>query len=263
MLSIENYTFPSTLAEAYQLLQADRKNTILGGCHFLKMGGKKIATAIDLARLELDFIREKATTIEIGAMTTFRALETSPLLAAYFNGILPKSVRDIVGVQFRNMATLGATVYSRYGFSDLITALLALDAAVVLYQAGQVPLAEFLRASGGRDILVKVIIPKTDRKAAFQMMRNSYSDFAILNVAVSRKDDDWKVVVGARPQQAAIAKAASAFLAKSNLTSDEIEQAAVLAAEELTFSSNIRGSQDYRAAVCRILVQRAILEVLG
>ena len=45
----------------------------------------------------------------------------------------------IVGVPFRNCATVGGSVFSRFGFSDLTCALLALDASVVLYRGGELP----------------------------------------------------------------------------------------------------------------------------
>lgn len=262
MITIQDYLLPETLEEAYRILNTKRNNAILGGCAFLRMGSKKIGTAIDLSKLNLNLIKEYEETIEIGAMTTFREIETSPILEKYFNGILPESVRNIVGVQLRNIVTIGATVYSRYGFSDLITALLSLDAEIILYKKGRISLEEFLEEGSEKDILTKIIIPKTDRKAAFQMMRNSKSDYAILNAAVSVEDNDWKVVVGARPQRAKIAKEASDYLAESKLTMEDIEHASILAAKELIFGSNMRASKEYREAICKVLVKRAIMEVL-
>lgn len=263
MIHIQNYETPQTLEEAYRLLNDKKSNTILGGCAYIRMGEKNIATAIDLGKLNLNFIYEKDATIEIGAMTTFREIETSPILKKYFSGILSESVKNIVGVQFRNIVTVGGTVYSRYGFSDLITALLSLDTEVMLQGKGRIPLERFLEEGSHKDILVKIIIPKTNRKAVFQMMRNSKSDYAILNVAVSNKEDDWKIVVGARPNRAKIAKEASEYLSKDNLTQVDIDFAAGLAVKELTFGSNMRGSKEYREAICQVLVKRAIMEVLS
>jgi CO/xanthine dehydrogenase FAD-binding subunit len=262
LITIQNYVLPKTLEEAYAILNEKRNNVILGGSAFLRMGSKKIGTAIDLSEMDLNFINENEETIEIGAMTTFRKIETSPILQKYFNGILPESVKNIVGVQLRNIVTVGATVYSRYGFSDLITALLSLDAEIILYDMGRISLEKYLEKGSKKDILTKIIIPKIDRKSVFKMMRNSKSDYAILNAAVSNKDDDWKVVVGARPQRAKIAKKASEYLAKNKLTNENIEHAAKLVVEELTFGSNIKGSKEYREAICKVIVKRAIMEVL-
>ncbi|MCT4509640.1 MAG: FAD binding domain-containing protein [Tepidibacter sp.] len=262
MISIQNYVFPETLEEAYNILKSKRNNTILGGCSFLRMGSKNIKTAIDLARINLNYIEEHDEIIEIGAMTTFREIETSTILTKYFGGVLSESVKNIVGVQLRNNVTIGATVYSKYGFSDLITALLSLDADVVLYNEGRISLEKFLEESFEKDILTKIIIKKTNKQSVFKSMRNSSSDYAILNVAVSKENMNFKIVVGARPQRAKIAKEASIYLGKSDLTNEDIEESSIIAVKELNFGSNMRGSKEYREAICKVLVKRAIMEVL-
>lgn len=262
MFTLLDLVQPDNLQEAYQILSDKKNNTILGGCAFLKMGSKRIGTAIDLSNLNLSYIKERDGFIEIGAMTTLRELETHPLLLEYFNGVLPKSVYNIIGVQFRNGVTVGASVYSKYGFSDLITALLALDTEIELYKAGRMSLYNFLNKPYEKDILVKLWIKKDNRKAAYLSLRNSASDYSILNVAVSNLDDRWTVAVGARPGKAAIATIASAALAKENLSVEEIEDAAHRTAEELSFGTNARGTADYRKALCKVLVKRGITEVL-
>ena len=262
MFTLLDLVQPDNLAEAYQILSDKRNNTILGGCAFLKMGSKRISTAIDLSNLNLDYIKEQDGCIEIGAMTSLREIETHPLLKEYFNGVLPKSVNNIIGVQFRNGVTVGASVYSKYGFSDLITALLALDTEVELYKSGKMPLVDFLNKPYEKDILVKLRIKINNRNAVYLCLRKSASDYAVLNVAVSKLDDQWTVVVGARPSKAAIAISASVALSKGNLSSEEIETAAHKAAEELSFGTNMRGTAEYRKALCRVLVKRGIMEVL-
>ncbi len=262
MFTIKNYVMAETIEEAYRLLQEGKSNAILGGCAFLKLGSKRIGTAIDLSRLELDFINETAETIEIGAMTSYRAVETNESLNKYFSGVLPRSVGSIIGIQFRNAVTVGASVYSRYGFSDFITALLVLDTEVELFKAGRIPLDRFLREGAPRDILTKLIIKKAEMKASYQMMRNSAVDYPILNVAVSKGPEGWKIAVGARPQRAALALKAAQLLASGELNESDIEAAAALAAEELTFGSNTRGGRAYREAIGRGLIARGIREVL-
>lgn len=262
MFTLQNLVQPETIEEAYKILVEKKANTVLGGCCFLRMGAKRIGTAIELSKLKLDYIKEHNDYIEIGAMTTFREIETSSLLNDYFNGLLPKSVGNIIGVQFRNVVTVGATVYSKYGFSDFITALLALDADVELYEAGRMSLESFLSMPYKKDILTKVLIKKNNRKASYKDFRNSISDYPILNVAVSNMDNQWKVVVGVRPRGAAIAKNASLELSKGNLTETEIEAAANMASEELAFGSNMRAAGEYRKALCKVLVKRAVMEVL-
>ena len=68
--------------------------------------------------------------------------------------------------------------------------------------------------------------------------------------------------MGARPQRAKIAAQASEVLSQGNLTLADIEQAADIAANELTFGSNRRGTAEYRRVLCRVLVKRAVEGVL-
>ena len=262
MFTLKNLVQPDNLAEAYQILSDKRNNTILGGCAFLKMGSKRIGTAIDLSSLNLNYIKEQDGFIEIGAMTSLRELETHALLREQFNGVLGKSVSHIIGVQFRNSVTVGASVHSKYGFSDLITALLVLDTQVELYKGGRMPLAQFLDRPKEKDILVSLRIKNNHRKATYLSLRNSASDYSVLNVAVSKLDDQWTIAVGARPSKAIIAINASAAFSKGNLSIDEIENVAKTASEELSFGTNMRGTADYRKALCKVLVKRGITEVL-
>ena len=66
-------------------------------------------------------------------MTPLHALETHKELNAYTNSAIRESVRHIVGVQFRNCATVGGSIFGRFGFSDVLTMFLALDTWVELY----------------------------------------------------------------------------------------------------------------------------------
>lgn len=262
MVTVVDLAQPDTIEEAYNILIANKSNTVLGGCAFLRLSAGKINTAIDLSNLNLNYIKVQEEEIEIGAMVSFRDIETSPVLNQYFNGVLPGSVSDVIGVQFRNIVTIGATVFSKYGFSDLIPALLALDTEVELGKGGRMPLEQFLDKPGARDILVKIFIKKNKRKAAYHSMRKSRSDFPILNVAVSNMDNKWLIVVGARPSRAKIAKKASEELSNGDLSIENIERAANTAAEELSFEGNMRGTAEYRKAICKVLVKRAVTEVI-
>ena len=62
------------------------------------------------------------------------------------------AVKDIVGVQFRNMATVGGSLWGRFGFSDVLSVFLALDSYVELYKGGIVHLREFAKMPYDRDI---------------------------------------------------------------------------------------------------------------
>ncbi|MBB6217845.1 CO/xanthine dehydrogenase FAD-binding subunit [Anaerosolibacter carboniphilus] len=261
MFTIKELVQPKTIEEAYNTLISRRNNMVIGGSAFLRMGSKKIDTAVDLSNLELSYIKDQDDYIEIGAFTTFREVETSPILVNHFNGVISKAVKNIIGVQFRNIVTVGASVFSKYGFSDLITALLVLDTEIELYKAGRMTLDDFLKRPYEKDILTRVLIKKNQRLASYQDLRNSVSDYPILNVAVSRLDNQWTIAVGARPQKAVIAKKASEELS-NHLDAENLAHYANIAAEELTFGTNERGTAEYRQAMCKVLVKRAMMEVL-
>jgi CO/xanthine dehydrogenase FAD-binding subunit len=262
LFTVTDLVQPETLEEAYNIITLRKNNTVLGGCAFLRMGSKRIGTAVELSKLNLNYIREELDYIEIGASTTFRDIETSPILNCYFSGVLKESMKNIIGIQFRNVVTIGATVFSKYGFSDLITALLALDTEVELYKAGRMSLESFLSKPYEKDLLTKVYIRKNNRKAVYKSLRNSESDYAVLNVAASELEGKWKIVVGARPKGAEIAVNASELLTRYPLEEMNIEKAAQIASEELSYGSNMRGSAEYRKALSKVLVKRAVMEVL-
>ncbi len=248
MYTIRQFLCPSSLEEAYQALTAARNNTVLGGCMWLRLGRRAIGTAIDLSALGLDRITDTGDTIEIGAMVSLRQLETSELLYQQYGTLFRDAVSGIVGTQFRNTATVGGSVFGRFGFSDVLTALLALPAQVKLYHRGTVSIEEFAAMPYEKDILECIILPKQAYAASYQHMRFQATDFPVLTCAVSCQDGVYRVSVGARPQKAC--------LAYSGQTPD-----AQAITDSLNFSSNMRASADYRRKICPVLIRRALEEV--
>lgn len=261
MFTVKQLLQPESAEDAYRMLVGNPANVVLGGCAFLRMGSAKYNTAIDLSRIGWQTIVEHDDRIEIGAMATFRMLETHPALANLGCGVVPRAVGNVVGVQFRNIVTVGATVFTRYGFSDLITPLLALDAEVELVKGGRMSLADFLDRPMQKDILAKVWLRKEARQAAYQSFRISAADFPILNVAVSCLENRWTIAVGGRPARAALAVQAGAILSSGPRTEATLESAAKAAADELAFEGNMRATGEYRRALCEELVRRAVREV--
>ena len=201
MLTIQNYVRAGSLEEAYALCQK-KNNVVLGGMLWLKMQRNRVDTAIDLSGLGLDQIEETDSEYRLGAMVTLRQLELHPGLDRLTQGAMAESVRHIVGVQFRNLATVGGSVFGRFGFSDVLTLLLALEARVVLYRGGEQSLADFAAAPRQRDILTHVIIPKGERRVVYLSQRNTATDFPVLTCALSRREGRTLCAVGARPGRA-------------------------------------------------------------
>lgn len=153
MVTIQNYVRAGSLEEAYELNQK-RTSLILGGMLWTKMQNRRIQTAIDLCDLGLDRIEENEEEFSIGAMVSLRQLELHAGLNEYTHGAVKNAVKDIVGVQFRNLATVGGSIWGRFGFSDVLTVFLAMDTYVELFCGGMVPLREFVNRKQDRDILV-------------------------------------------------------------------------------------------------------------
>lgn len=288
MFTAKDYAMPQSLEEAYEALMARKTNHIVAGCAWLRMGNKRINTAVDLSDVGLDYIRDTGDTIEIGAMTTYRSVETSSLLQENFGGMLSRAVAPIIGVQFRNVVTVGGSVYARFGFSDFLTPLMILDTKVKLYKEGLVSLADFMAMPYKKDILEKLIIQKVPMSASYQMFRNAEADFPIVNLAVSKTDGHYKVAVGARPQKAVCAPKTAAYLdsalggrvegtsvtaggtgdaSAAVLGADGLEEIAAHAGEillsEVSFGSNMRASGAYRAKIAKVLLKRGLKEVEG
>ncbi len=255
-MQFNNYVRVQSLEEAYALNQK-KNNVIVGGMHWLKMMDRPKGTAIDLSGLGLDAIAETEDAFEIGCMVSLRQLETHAGLNAYTMGAVKDAVKDIVGVQFRNTATVGGSLFGRYGFSDVLTVFLAMDCYVECFHAGVIPLAEFAEKPYDRDILVKLIVKKTPLRMAYMAQRHARTDFPILTCACARVDGSWRVSIGARPMKAALVT--DPGLMAGPVTEAAATALGTYAANALTFGSNNRGSADYRKQIAPVLVKRAVL----
>jgi CO/xanthine dehydrogenase FAD-binding subunit len=173
-----------------------------------------------------------------------------------------KAVHDIVGVQFRNMATVGGSLFGRFGFSDVLTVFLAMDACVELYKGGIVSLEEFVNMEKDRDILVRLIVKKKPGCFAYQAMRNQRTDFPVLTCAVSKVDGAYRVVVGARPAKARVLRDEQGLLS-GGVTEESAKAFAAFAAETLPTGSNVRGTAEYRTHLIRVLTRRTLMELEG
>ena len=262
MITFGEYVLPKSAEEAYEALISKKTARLIGGGCFLRMGHKRIGLAIDLSEAGLNYIKDIGPEIEIGAMTSLRDFETSTILKENFGDIIGDSVKHIIGVQLRNIATIGATVFSKYGFSDPITALLSLNADIYLHNGGRISLEDFLKEEDRRkDLLEKIIIKKNTGPSSFQTLRNSAVDYAILSVAVSKTQENYRISIGARPREATLAYNTMEYLSNIEITEEIAIVAGKMAADEIHFGTNNRGSADYRRELCKILVKRAILEV--
>ena len=250
MITIQKYVRAQSLEEAWQLNQ-NKRNRILGGMLWLRLGKGSVNTAIDLCDLGLNTIEETEEQFSIGAMATLRDIELHENLNTYTNGAVANAVKDIVGVQFRNMATVGGSIWGRFGFSDVLTVFLALDTYVELYKGGIIPLEQFSKMKKDNDILVRLIVRKTPCKVVYTSMRNQRTDFPVIACAVAQISGKYRASIGARPARATV------------LHSEQAEGFASFVAENAPTEGNIRGSAAYRTHLIKVLVERSMKNLRG
>ncbi|HWR12191.1 MAG TPA: FAD binding domain-containing protein [Rectinemataceae bacterium] len=260
-MEIGRYERPKTMDEAYSLIVGQRGLPIAGGA-WTHLAVKKAALVVDLSDLDLRYIRDSGDAIEIGAMATARDLEISPLLTANFGNLFREATSHLVGVQLRNVITAGGTVAGKFGFSDLVTALTALNASLCFYGAGCADMAGFLTAPRDKPFLLEKIVVKKGAAAAFQSLRATANDFAILNACAAFVEGAaWRVAVGARPAVSRLSPAAAEILGREGAPGVETAgRAGAAAAAELSFGEDTRGSAEYRRDLCAVLVKRAVME---
>ncbi|MBK6900883.1 MAG: FAD binding domain-containing protein [bacterium] len=258
-MAVKAYLRPKSAAEALSLIEGDERAALIGGGAYLRLASRGYETAVDLCDAGLDQVRVEDGALRLGAMVTYRRLETDVVVRDCCGGLLGRCVQNIVGVQVRNIVTVGGTVAGRYAFANLTTALLALGADVVLERGGRKPLEHFLADKAtARDVLVEVVVPTTAARCAWRDLTRVRTDFAVLNVAAVGDGGAVRVAVGARPGAARLARGAMQAAAAG-----DARGAGAAAAAELDFGDDLRASADYRRRVCAALVTRAVEEVLA
>lgn len=264
MITIDNYVKPATLEEAYKLNQA-RSSRVMGGMMWMRLGKAHVKTLIDLSGLGLDEIHDEDNVIKIGAMCTLRQVEECEALRELFGDGIAESIRHIVGVQFRNQATIGGSIYGRFGFSDVLTAFLALDTFVELYDGGTVRLSEFVNRKPDKDILLSVIVRKSKRKFRYESIRQTKTDFPVIACSVVtgmvHGKETWYFSVGARPMKAALLE--KQWEIPADASEDMIADYARQAASEFTYGTNMRGSAEYRRHLAEVLIRREMASILA
>lgn len=254
----KNYYKAISLEDAYSKLKENPKNAILAGGLWMKKLGGEYDTLIDLSSLGLDKIEDDGKVVRVGAMVSQREFEASPIINSLLNGSVAFSTREIMGPAFRNMATVGGSVYGRYPFSDLIAGLLMLDVDVVFYPEQKMSLNEYLSYRGKMDaILVGIEIKKENGKGYFKKVKTTALDFPLLNIAISKRNNKYYIVVGSRPMVAGYATKAMEA-ANAGKPFDEVAR---IAAEELAFADSQNISKEYRKDLTAVYVRRGLEEV--
>jgi carbon-monoxide dehydrogenase medium subunit len=274
---------PTSLTEASRLLKDNGPGGrfLAGGTDLviaMKEKGLVPKFVVDLKRIAgLAGIRENGDgTISLGALTTMREIEVSPLIRKKYP-FLAQSAAEVGSIQIRNRATVGGNMANATPSADVAPALIALGAtAKIVGASGEraVPLEGFFRGPGqtvmsSDEILTEITIPKTAAQLVGEYIKFSpreMMDLAYVGVAVaynlSKKDKQCtgvKIVLGAVAPTPIRAKKAEAALEGQPLTEALAEKAGAAAAAESKPISDVRSSADYRRAMVGAMTKRAIL----
>lgn len=262
-MEINLYHKAKSLEEAYEILNQNPKNSILGGGTWLKQISSTLDTLIDLCDLGLDKIVETKETIEIGALTTLHEIESNSAIKDLGKGFISESISNILGVGFRNVATIGGTIAGRYAFSDVITSLLTLDVKLIFYPKKEIALEDFLNKKGKiTDILTHVIIKKSPGKGFFKKVSGTTLEFAMLDIAVYQENNKYNISLGSRPSVALLSHEAAEYLnAQEKITEEVLDQTVKIVLETIKLGSNKAATKAYREVLAKTYIKRGIKEV--
>ncbi len=262
-MKVNEYYRASSLEDAYRKLQENPKNLILAGGLWIKKIGQDCNALVDLSTLGLNKISETKDEVIVGSMVTQRDFENSNIVRSLFNDSIAFSVREIMGVNFRNIATIGGSIIGRYPFSDVITGLLPYDVTLEFYPEQMMSFEDYLAYKGKlNSILVAIHIKKGNGSGFYKKVKTTALDFPIINFGIAKVNGKYRIAVGARPLVGTLAKKAMEYLnSQDKLDQESYKKAAEIASEELMLLDNKDASKDYRCDLVKVYVRRGLEEV--
>jgi carbon-monoxide dehydrogenase medium subunit len=273
------YFAPETLDEAFALLSEyqDDCKVLAGGQSLLILMRQGLVAPeyiIDIKGItELDYIQaEPEEGLKIGALTTHRAIEKSPVMKNGFS-VLAEMERRIASIQTRNWGTIGGNLCHADPTGDPTSVFMALNATVSMASLkGKRNMAMedfsldfFETALEPDELLVEIQVPPVPPRTgiAYTKFNIIESDMATVAVAVSislesGKDicKDVRVVLGACASRQIRAKQAEEVLRGEKITDALFKEAGRVASQEADPISDISASEEYRRELVKVLVAR-------
>jgi len=278
----ETYLQPTRLDGALKLLDeyAGTARLVAGGTDVLvelSRGVRPTPTLIDIAALrDLKYVRAAGDEIRLGALATHNDVIASPLCVARALP-LAQACAEVGAPQLRTRATVAGNLVTASPANDTITALVALDASVVLTSIqGErvVPLAEFypgFRQTARRpnELLREIRIPtlrdhqhgiflKLGLRAAQAI---SVIDLALVVTLEGDCAGDARLALGSVAPTIVRAPRTEAFLRGARLDEATCAEAGQIAAAEIAPIDDVRGSATYRRATVASLVGLALRRI--
>jgi carbon-monoxide dehydrogenase medium subunit len=277
-----DYTAPRTVEEALTALRDGGEDAkLLAGGHSLiplmKLRLAAPSLLIDLGKIEE--LREllpsdRMGRMHIGAMVTHQQLAES-------EGLLAECARSIGDVQVRARGTIGGSLAHADPAADMTAGVLALGATLIVSRlngdgnpvarrevaAGEFFLDLFTTALEPGEMLTSVRIPMPAHRtgAAYVKVRNKASHYALVGAAatVTLGDDgtcsDCVVALTGATARPFRVDGLGAALRGSRLEEGDIQAALGMINDlELSWMSDLHGSEEYRQHLAQVVATRAI-----
>ena len=279
-----DYSAPTTIDEALALLKehGDEAKILAGGHSLIPMMKLRFASPehlIDINNIPgLSYIKEENGSLQIGAMTRESELEHSEIIQNKYPIFIDAS-KLIADPQVRNMGTIGGNIAHGDAANDHPAVMIALRANVeITGQEGKrmVSIDDFFMgfyttAVQDDEILTSIHIPMRDGKfvGAYHKAERKVGDYATAGVAVQLGIDadgtcNYAGIgltnVNPTPLRAERSEAA---LVGQKLTDDVINQAAQLASEDCNPTADLRGDEEYKRHLVKIITKRMIHKAIN
>jgi len=277
------YFAPTTLSEAYALLQThgDEAKILAGGHSLIPMMKLRFAAPTHLIDINnipnLAYIKEEDGYLKIGALTREAMLEESGIIKSKYQ-IFADASKLIADPQVRNFGTLGGNIAHGDAANDHPAVMLALNAAIVISGPNgdrTVPIDEFFfgfytTAVQHGEILTEIKIPELTGKygTAYHKLERKVGDYATVGVAavITLNDDGTCKSAGigltnVNPTPLRAKRTEEALVGKS-LTDEVIEEAAKYAAEDCNPNTDLRGSEEFKRDMVRVITKRMIKKAI-
>jgi len=273
-----DYVTAKNLEDALSLLAKHKDDAkLLAGGHSLLPAMKlRIAqpkVLIDISRIkDLNYIREEAGQIRIGAMTTHFQIETSDLLRRVCP-LLPETATNLGDMQVRNKGTMGGSIAHADPAADWPAAVIALNAEMVavgpkgerVIKSDDFFVQLFTSALQPGEILreIRFTPPKGKFGQAYMKFRHPASGFAVVGVAVSLTAEGSKcgacgVGVTGLSGKAFRAGGVERALKGASLDDKTLAAAANHVADGVDANSDLFASGDYRKHLAQVYARRAL-----
>lgn len=266
--SPENYYRPEQLEEALSLLAQPDVVALGGGTKLLtNEAGLPVHGVVDLQALGLNQIRLEGNMLHIGAtakLTEVADFLQAEMATAVSATLLQKAIKQAGPNTYRNAATLGGTIAAAPPDSELLAALLVLDAAITLQnpEVTVLPLTDYLAAaSQPQGLITAVSIPITEGKAASNRVARTPADYPIVSITAFQP-------AGEAPRLAATGIAERPLRLNSaeaeltdGLTETAVATAAQSAQKTCIHPGDFRGDTAYRAEMAAVLTRRTLQEL--